>query len=118
MVGFLENFGVVILTSKFNNADEDCCEGFRPCISDWEDSKTADVVSDEDSCSHGVKPSVEMVEAVKIEFPPVKPSKASFEEIYAFREEDIEYRNKIEAKRIRKEDPYAKVVKTVPFGFI
>jgi hypothetical protein len=106
------------MASKFNNADEDCRKNFRPCISDWEASKTAGVVSDEDSCSHRVKPAVEMVEAVEIKFPCVKPSKTSFEENYALRKEDIEYRNKMEAKRLRKEDPYAKVVKTVPFGFI
>ena len=103
------------MTSKFSNADEDCCEGFQPCNSDWKTLKVATVVSDKDSCSHGVKPVVEIVEA---KFPCVKPSKVNFEEIYAFREEDIEYRNKLEAKRLRKEDPYAKVVKTVPFGFI
>lgn len=106
------------MASKFNNADKECCEDFQPCISDWEASKTIDVVSDKDSCSHGVKPAVEIVDAVKIEFPPVKPIKVSFEERYAFREEDIEYRNMMEAKRLRKEDPYVKVFKIVPFGII
>ena len=106
------------MASKFNNVEEDCCEDLQPCISDLEASKTTGVVSDRDSYSHGVKPTVEIVEDVEIKFPCMKPSKVSFEECYAFREEDIEYRNKVEAKRLRKEDPYAKVVKTVPFGFI
>jgi len=106
------------MASKLSNAGKNSCEGFQPCKSDWKVLKAASVVCEEDSYSHGIKPLVDIEEDVKIEFPSVKQAKEIVEENHALREEDIEYRNKMEAKRFRKEDPYAKVVKTVPFGFI
>ena len=106
------------MASKLSNAGKDCGEGFQPCNTDWKALKAASVVCEEDSCSHGIKPLVDIEEDVCIEFPSVKKSKEIVEENNTLRKEDIEYRNKMEAKRIRKDDPYAKVVKTVPFGFI
>jgi len=60
-----------------------------------------------------------MVDSEKIKIPVLMPSEASFEELYGLRDEDIEFKNIIEAKRLRdKNDPYVLISKTIPLWFI
>jgi len=60
-----------------------------------------------------------MVDSEKLKISILKPSEASFEELYGLRNEDIEFKNIMEAKRLRdKNDPYIIISKTIPLWFI